>query len=96
MNKMMLRCSRRSLLFNLFKICVSMSAFIHALAFEKYEHVKGFVLFFNLLKQRGFGLLPITMGSSFPPAALAKKAQIFRYLEFLPPRHLFLFSFRLF
>lgn len=97
MNKIMLRFSRRSRVFSLFKIWVSISDLIHALVFEKCEHLKGFVLiFFNLLKQRGFTLLPFTIRSSFPPVAFTKKAQVFQYLEFLPPRHLFLFSFKLF
>ena len=95
MNKKMFLFSLSKRWFNFDKIESKISEFIQAFRFEKHWHIYGRLTTFKFLKHLGLAYFPMTMGS-FSPAAIAKKAQVFRYFAFLPPLHRLSFSLRVF
>ena len=75
-------CSLRILLLIPSKSSIMISEFIQDFGFEKQ------VTFAGLRLSLKFLLFQITIGFSFSPFALTKKATVVRSLDFLPPLHL--------
>lgn len=94
-NSKILRFLRIKVALSRDKTSFTTSVVIHAFELEKYQHLLGLLISFKFLKHLGFAYFPMTMGSSFSPAALTKNAHVLFCLGCFPPLQRRPFSFRL-